>query len=133
MASPLVTLSPGDLIRAARACRTKKDWSCAADKYQKLTEAYPGRTEAVTVLVPLAQIELDHLGRAKRALKHFRAYLSKKPAGPLAEEARYGTCRALRALGKKRAAQKALEQFLSLHPSSIYAPNARAMLREISP
>ncbi|MDD5309959.1 MAG: FecR domain-containing protein [Deltaproteobacteria bacterium] len=120
--------SADDLIRSARSCRTGRDWTCAADAYRRVTESYPQLPEAVTVLLPLAQIELDHLGNAEAALRHFRLYRERHPGGPLAQEALYGECRALDRLGRRAEERRALTELLTVYPSSMYSAQARAML-----
>ncbi|MBW2278785.1 MAG: tetratricopeptide repeat protein, partial [Deltaproteobacteria bacterium] len=90
-----VAPSPGELIRVARERRVSGDWSGAAEAYQQVLSLHPGRPEAVTVLLPLAEIELEHLGRPAKALVHFSQYGTKRPNGALAEEAFYGRCAAL--------------------------------------
>jgi hypothetical protein len=124
------TASPSadELIRAARSCRTNRDWTCAANSYREVTESYAQLPESVTVLLPLAQIELDHLGNAEAALHHFRLYRERHPGGPLAQEALYGECRALDRLGRKAEERRALSEFLASYPSSMYSAKARAML-----
>ena len=120
-----------DLIRAARACRATRDWQCAVDAYRQVIELYPGRPEAQTVLVPWAQIELDHLAMPEAALSRFRAYGQGAQAGPLAQEALYGECRALERLGRVEEAIRAAERFVDRYPTSVYAPRVESMLKTL--
>ena len=120
------------LFYVARSCRVKKDWTCAADAYKKITILYPGSPEAVTVLVPLADIQLDHLKAPEKSLQNFERYLKKRPGGSLAKEALYGKILALRKLGRKNKEINALKQFLKLYPDSLEAPKAEKRLKAIT-
>jgi len=124
--------SPGELIRVARERRISGDWSGAAEAYQQVLTLHPGRPEAVTVLLPLAEIELEHLRRPAKALAHFSQYSAQRPSGALAEEASYGRCAALRALGQTAREIQALEEFLQKFPGSVHAKNARARLESLA-
>ena len=124
--------TPGELIRVARERRLSGDWKGAAEAYQQVLSLHPNRPEAVTVLLPLAEIELEHLGRPALALGHFTQYGTRRPNGALAEEAFYGRCAALRALGHKDREILALEEFLSRFPRSVHAKNARARLQKLA-
>ncbi len=124
--------SMNDLIRTARKCRSNRDWLCAAATYEKVIKVYPDRAESLTVLLPLAQIELEHLRRPAQALRHYSRYQKRFPSGPLAQEALYGTCKALSAMGQTNREASALKEFLKRYPHSVYASNARARLQQIS-
>ncbi|MCP4600976.1 MAG: hypothetical protein GY847_10705 [Proteobacteria bacterium] len=124
--------SLNELIRSARKCRSGRDWTCAVASYQKVTELYPNHVEASTVLLPLAQIELEHLGQPSRALRHYNLYYKRLPNGPLAQEAMYGICKALSVMGQKPREAEALREFLSRYPRSVYAPNAKMRLMKLS-
>jgi hypothetical protein len=123
--------SLGSLIVAARECRARKDWHCAAANYRQIQKLYAGSSEATDMLVPLAEIEITNLGQPGSALRHFRKYIKRKPGGALAEESRYGLCRALRALKRRDQERDALEAFVAAHPGSEYALQARARLSEL--
>lgn len=119
------------LVRAARQCRAKRDWQCAARAYSRVLELFGHGGRSSKVLLPLAQIELDHLVRNQKALEHFQLYLEGSPSGALAQEARYGVCRALMALGRKEKARRELERFVELYPTSVYAGSARKWLETL--
>jgi ferric-dicitrate binding protein FerR (iron transport regulator) len=123
---------PGELIRLARERRVSGDWPGAAEAYEQVLTLHPGRPEAVTVLLPLAEIELEHLGKPAQALRHFSEYGGKRPNGALAEEAFYGRCAALKAMGQTQREIRALEEFLRRFPGSVHADNARARLDNLS-
>lgn len=123
---------PGDLIRIARERRLSGDWTGAAEAYREVLTGHPNRPEAVTVLLPLAEIELGHLGRPNMALQHFTRYSELRPNGSLAEEAFYGRCTALGAMGQTQREHRALEEFLERFPGSVHAKNARARLEKLS-
>ncbi len=125
-------LSLNELIRSARRCRASRNWSCSVSAYENVIRNYPRSAEAATVLLPLAQIELENLGRPARALRYYQAYRRKRPSGPLGQEALYGTCRAFSALGQTKNEAEALGEFLRLYPRSVNASNARARLNQLS-
>jgi ferric-dicitrate binding protein FerR (iron transport regulator)/TolA-binding protein len=123
--------TPGELIRVARERRLSGDWKGAAEAYQQVLSLHPNRPEAVTVLLPLGEIELEHLGRPAKALGHFTQYGNQRPNGALAEEAFYGRCSALKAMGLTEREIRALEEFLARFPRSVHAENARARLQKL--
>ncbi len=111
--------SPGEYILEARECRKMGDWAGAARAYGKILSEYPASPEAIAVLLPLAEVELEHLGNPTGALVHFSEYERRRPTGPLAQEALFGKCTALRALGKENEEIRALGEFLKKYPDSI--------------
>jgi TolA-binding protein len=111
--------SPGEYILEARECRKMGDWAGVARAYGKILGEYPASPEAITILLPLAEVELEHLGNPARALSHFREYERRRPTGPLAQEALFGICTALRALGREDEEIRALGKFLKKYPDSI--------------
>ncbi len=111
--------SPSEYILEARECRKLGDWAGAARAYGKILSEYPASPEAITVLLPLAEVEMEHLGNPARALMHFNEYGRRRPAGPLAQEALFGKCTALRALGRENEEIRALGEFLRKYPNSI--------------
>jgi len=123
--------SPGELIRVARERRLGGDWAGAAEAYSQVLALHPSRPEAVTVLLPLAEIELEHLGKPSLALGHFTEYTRLRPNGALAQEAAFGRCTALRAMGQSQNEIRALEKFLERFPGSVNAKNAKARLEEL--
>ncbi|MFO8071561.1 MAG: FecR domain-containing protein [Polyangia bacterium] len=120
-----------ELIREARSARKSGNWNAAAGAYGRVLELHGGSPEAMTVLVPLAEIELEHLHRPDLALHHFGLYQRSRPRGPLAEEAAWGRCFALRALGRLGGEINALRSFLERYPKSIHASEAKTRLDKI--
>jgi outer membrane protein assembly factor BamD (BamD/ComL family) len=102
----------------------------AAAQYEALRRDFPSSPESYTVLVPLAQLELDRLGRPERALVQLDRYLASGP-GALAQEARYARIRALAALGQSRQEAAAIEEFLRLHPASLRARHLEERLADL--
>lgn len=127
-AAPEATATPGDHIRTARERLKTGDWNGAASSYRRVLQEFPASPESLTVLLPLAELELEHLGRADLALKHFGTYSRRLPSGPLAEEAAHGKCLAFKALGRVNDERRALEEFLGRFPESVHARNAKARL-----
>lgn len=125
-------LSLGELIRQARQCRTEGRWACAAQKYKSVAKSFPSSPERLTVLVPLAEIELDKLGQPGAALRHYREYLAQQPDGALAPEAYFGKCRAYETLGRADKEYACLRDFLQKFPKSIHARSAKRRLVAIS-
>lgn len=126
------SLTATDLLRAARDCRKQRNWTCATRTYEKVTRLYPGSPEAATVLLPLAELELDQMNNPARALRHYTRYSDINPSGPLAEEALYGTCKALKALNQKERELNKLKEFLSRYPQSVYVPHAKSRIEVLS-
>ena len=120
--------SPSDYILEARELRKLADWRGAAERYRILLKRYPDSHEAATVLLPLAELELNHLGRAKASLVHFEEYLRRNPTGAMAEEALWGKCGALRTLGKRELEKRNLEIFVEKFPQSMHIGRARTRL-----
>jgi hypothetical protein len=120
--------TPGELIALAREQRAAGNWSAAADLYRRVLAGHSSRPEATAVLVPLAELELEHLRRPDLALGHFGLYVGKLPGGPLGEEALHGKCLALRALGRMNEEAAALAEFLRRYPGSVRAPGVKTRL-----
>src|ERR1041385_3323461 len=64
------TASAVDLLAQARQALRDKRWGDAATSYRSIIGTYPSSPEAHTVLVPLANLEVDRLGQAAAGLKH---------------------------------------------------------------
>jgi ferric-dicitrate binding protein FerR (iron transport regulator) len=129
--TPLPEATPAELIRRARERVKVQDWAEAVALYRQIERDYPSQPEAVTVRVPLAEIELDHLGSPGTALTDYRHYLAVAPNGPLAEDAFWGVCSALRQLGRKQDEATALTEFLRRFPQSLHAPSAKVRIGEL--
>src|SRR6185436_18164560 len=95
--------------------------------YRKLVTQHPGSAEAKAGLVSLGDLQLSRLKQADAALRSFDAYLKSGDRG-LAQEAEYGRIRALRALGRARDEQAAIERLLARYPSGVHAESMRARL-----
>jgi TolA-binding protein len=128
---PAEPASPAVLFKAARACRAKKDWDCAAENYSKVIKHYPNRPDSVTTMVPLAQILLENLKRPAQALDYFRRYQKKKPRGGLGQEALFGECTALKKLGRTKQERRCLERYVELYPNTTYSLMASSRLKNI--
>lgn len=122
------TPSPEALLQAARACRAKKDWNCAVDNYGKVVKLYPNRPDAITTLVPMAQIMLENLKRPSSALSYFRQYQQRRPNGGLSQEALWGECNALHRLKRSSQEQACLERYVQKYPGSLYSLMAKSRL-----
>lgn len=119
---PRVAVDEDDLLARARALRSAGDLAGAAKAYEKLIDRAPRSAVAASAQVSLGEIQLAR-GRAREALAAFERYL--RGGGPLAEEAAYGRIRALRALGRDRAADDAAAAFVRRYPGSAYAGKLR--------
>jgi len=120
-----------DLLHLARQARLAGDWPAAAEAYRYLVERFPDDPLAVTCLVSLGQVQLEHLDQPEAALTSFTAYLAADTAGPLAEEAAWGIARAHLHLGDHDAAREALTRYLDEYPRSLHAGDARGWLEEL--
>lgn len=115
--------SAAELVARARARRNVGDLGGAIASYERLVADFPRSAAARTALVTLGQLQLD-AGRPKPALKWFDRYLDH--GGALAEDAHYGRIRALRALGRTAAEERAIAAFLAAYPTGSYAARLRA-------
>ncbi|MFO8071820.1 MAG: FecR domain-containing protein [Polyangia bacterium] len=120
-----------ELLREARELRGQRDWAGAARSYRRLIELFPGGSQAEVAAINLAHLRLRHLGRPAGALHGYRGYLTRRPRGPLAEEARRGVASSYRALGETELERRALRQILTVHPGTPAASWARARLEEL--
>jgi tetratricopeptide (TPR) repeat protein len=120
-----------DLLARANALRGERRWQDADDVYEDVARRYPRSAAAYVASVASAGLKLDHLGDAARAKKLYQAALAARPTGPLAEEARYGLARALRALGDVAGERQALEAFVAAHPDSPLRKHAQKRLGEL--
>ena len=123
-------VSAGQLIKIARRLMKQGRWSKAAFAYREVRQAYPNSPEARTVLVPLGQIELDHLAHPTAARGLFELYL-KGGDGPLAQEASHELIRALRRLGHRQREREEIERFLSRYPDSFQAGALEKRLHQL--
>jgi hypothetical protein len=115
--------SAAELLALARQALREKRWADAATSYRSIVGSFPSSPEAHTVLVPLANLEVDRLGQAAQGLKHLDAYLS--TGGPLIVEARLARIRAFRSLGRTADEASAIDEFLTAHPKSLEAESLK--------
>lgn len=120
-----------DLLRKANGLRAEKNWLEATQTYERVVDKYSTSGQAYPAMVAAAGLRLDRLNDAAVALRLYRRALDARPAGALAEEARFGEARALRALGKDDDERTSLQKFLSSYPSSWRAEEARTRLRAL--
>ncbi|HKU40608.1 MAG TPA: FecR domain-containing protein [Polyangiales bacterium] len=118
--------TPADLLRTARRLVRDGQLRAAADTYQTLRRTYPDSEEAHTVLVSLAQLQLNALHEPGAALHLLDSYLLR--GGTLSEEARLTRISALRALHRDREEAAAIAEFLRKHPRSFEDASLRARL-----
>jgi hypothetical protein len=128
--APQTQRSAAQSLGEARRLLRDGRYAAAAGEYEALRRNFPASPESHTVLVPLAQIELDRLGRPERALVHLDRYLG-SGQGALAQEARYARIRALASLAQTRQETAAIEEFLRLHPTSLRAARLEERLARL--
>jgi hypothetical protein len=104
-----------DLLREANRLRGAGKWAEAATTYRKVLDA--GGAEAYPAEVALANLELQR-GETDHALSHYQHALAAQPTGALAEEARWGKARALRAAARSGEERAALQDFRAHHADS---------------
>jgi TolA-binding protein len=107
--------------------RREGDAARAQRLYRALQQRYPRSPEVEVSRVSLGRVELE-LGAARAALDQFERYLSKRPRGPLAEEALFGKASALERLDRAKEERSTWEQLLATFPGSLYAERARMRL-----
>lgn len=115
--------SAAEFLALARQALREKRWADAAASYRSIVGSFPSSPEAHTVLVPLANLEVDRLGQSAAGLKHLDAYLSM--GGPLLVEARLARIRAFRSLGRTADEASAIDEFLAAHPKSLEAESLK--------
>jgi hypothetical protein len=118
-----------EMLSEARRLMRSARFEAAASQYEALRAAHPDSAEAHTVLISLAELELDRLRRPERALVQLERYLVS--GGPLSEEARHLRVRTLRALGQREGERRAIEDFLSQYPASFRAASLQRRLGEL--
>lgn len=111
------TAKASTMLAQARAHRRDGDVDAAMQTYARLIARHRRSPAAQTARVSLGQLQLA-AGKAKAALRNFRAYRSR--GGALAEDAAYGEIRALRALGRSSEAKRAAAAFVKAYPQSPY-------------
>jgi len=121
--APVVTTTAPELLASARRALREQRWSDAADAYARIVSDFPSSPEAHTVLVPLARVELERVGRPGAALEHVKAYLA--VGGSLDVEAELLRIRAYRALGKSEDEARSIDAFLAAHPNNLEAEQLR--------
>ena len=129
--APPAGAAAADVLAAANARRRARRWRDADALYQRVVAEHGRSDAAVVALVASASLRLDRLADPAGALRRYRRALSQRPAGPLAEEARWGIAEAHRALGDAGAEAAALRTFVEAHPGSAYAATARRRLAEL--
>ncbi len=121
---------PADLLHEANRLRARGQWAEAAATYRKVIELGPDSAEAYPADVALGNLELQQ-NRPLPALARYEHALAKHPNGALAEEARWGKARALRAVGRVAHERAALEDFRKRHPDSPLVSVANQRLAEL--
>lgn len=127
---PKPTAGVADLLLEANQLRARERWSEAAATYQRVIDLAPDSAEAYPADVALGNLDLQR-GRPLLALARYEHALNSHPNGALAEEARWGKARALRAAGRVAEERAALHSFKVHHPDSPLAPVANERLAEI--
>lgn len=117
------SLTPGRLLAAAQALRARGAYDDCARIYRRLWSEFSGSEEGKVSMISLGELELGKRNRPAAALEAFAAYV--RVGGPLEREARYGTIRALRALGREREADVESISFLRDYPTSSQAATIR--------
>jgi hypothetical protein len=121
----------GEFIAIARHYMQQSRWLEAALAYRELLQDHPRSAEAHTVLVPLAQLELEHLQQPKLALKDLELY-ARQGGGALSQEAHFTRIRALQKLGRNSQEINAIEEFLERYPSSFETKILRHRLASLT-
>lgn len=119
-ADPASAASPDDwevetLVSLALSQRKAGMYPMAAETYRRLIREHSATAAARNALVSLGQLELVELGRPREALSLFESYLTRTPAGLLAEEARLGRVRAYARMGRSQDVVGAASDYLRIH------------------
>lgn len=119
--------SPGDLLARARDALHQNDSKRALAYYRELVRRFPKSSEAASVRITVAQLELQS-GSAKQALASFESYLVR--GGPLSPEALAGKVQALMALGQRDQAQRAMREYVTRFPDGVHSKGYRRALAQ---
>lgn len=122
--SPSAQRAAAQHLARAREHLNRGERHAALEAYRRLSTEHPASTEARTVAVTVAQLELE-LGSAARALRGFERYLASP--GPLAPEALAGKVAALTALGRPAEARSAARSYLERYPRGTHAESMRRL------
>ncbi len=120
-------------LARANALRGQRRWTAADALYARVAKAAPRTAAAHVALVASGTLHLEHLGDPAGARQRFRAALSARQEGAVAEEARFGLAEAARRTGNVRAEAAALRELVRRHPASPLVPRAQKRLGEIAP
>jgi TolA-binding protein len=120
-------LTAAELFAKANASRSEGNGRRALSLYGELQSRYPGSAETEISYVSLGRVMLE-LGQASGALSQFDRYLSRKPRGPLAQEALFGKASALARLGRLEEERRTWETLLAQFPKSVYRDRANERL-----
>jgi hypothetical protein len=120
------------LFASANAARAASDYAMAEARYARLSQLYPGTRAELVSRVSRGNLWLARSASPERARSAFASYLTARPNGTLAEEARAGLARSLGLLGRDEDERAAWAELISRHPSSLHAAYARARLAELS-
>jgi TolA-binding protein len=120
-------LAAAELFARANASRSEGHARRALSLYSELQSRYPGSAEAEIAHVSLGRVMLE-LGQSSGALGQFDQYLSRKPQGPLAQEALFGKASALSRLGRLEEERRTWEILLARFPRSVYRDRANDRL-----
>ncbi len=124
-------LSANALMAQASEHRRGRRWRDATRSYEAVFEKHPRNPAAYVARVAAATLRLEKLQDPKGAIRLFQAALSRRPGGPLSEEAREGLADAYRKLGAPQKEAAALRELLSKHPGAPSARAAKARLTEL--
>jgi tetratricopeptide (TPR) repeat protein len=120
------------LFARANAQRTAGSYERALSSYAQLTLAFPETRSGLAAHISRADLLLRRVGRPQAALAAYRAYLTARRAGALAEEARVGVAISLQRLGRQDEERTAWLELLEHHPGSLHGARARARLHALS-
>ena len=109
--------------------RRRGERDAAVAVYRRLQHLHPAARETRLSFALAGRLLLD-AGRPADALAQFDRYLA--GGGGVDEEALAGRARALEQVGRSRDAAAAWRRLLERHPQSVYAPDARARLQQLS-
>lgn len=124
--------SASDLLAQANQLRRQARWVEAAHAYERAVRSAPRSQEAYAAMVAAGGLYVDKLRDPRRGAKLFQRALAARPAGALAEEARWGLAQAYKGLRKPSAERGALRSFLQHHPHGALSAQAEARLKVLA-
>lgn len=118
-----------DLWQVAMQARYRRNGGTAKTALLTIRKKFKNSKRAETAAFVLGRVYQELQGSPDTAAKWFKRYLDETPNGPLAEEALGRLVDAHDKSGRKQAAERCAERYLSLYPTGLFSESARQVLK----